>query len=131
VPVPGPTSRPSAIPRPRRRFARCIARVSDAPTNTGWRKTACGGSIGDSSTAIGRSALASATYAEPPLAPSPYGGYGNDYAYAAAQDVGYGAAPGVIVINNNIGSVGRPACSCGPAVRPSPVVYRYGVGTAY
>lgn len=62
-------------------------------------------------------------YAEPPLGPSPYAPYspGDRYAYAAAADVG----PRVV----NPYRPGPAGCACGP--RREPIVYRYGVGTAY
>lgn len=68
-------------------------------------------------------------FAEPPLAPSPFAppGDGDRYADAASEDVGYGSGPRVIIV----GHPPRPDCACAPRVRPAPVVYRYGVGTAY
>lgn len=66
-----------------------------------------------------------ARFAEPPLGPSPYAPYSPDdrYAYAASADVG----PGPRIVNAYRG--GAAGCICGP--RREPVVYRYGVGTAY
>lgn len=66
-----------------------------------------------------------ATFAEPPLAPSPGEGYspGDRYAYAASADVGPG--PRIITVHHD----DRRDCGCGQ--RAQPMVYRYGVGTAY
>lgn len=68
-----------------------------------------------------------ARFAEPPLAPSPGAPYdpADRYAYAAAADVG----PGPRVIS--LGHAARPGCRCGPHARVAPMIYRYGVGTAY
>lgn len=68
-----------------------------------------------------------ARFAEPPLAPSPGSPYdpADHYAYAAAADVG----PGPRIIP--LGHAARPGCSCGPHARVAPMIYRYGVGTAY
>lgn len=68
-----------------------------------------------------------ATFAEPPLAPSPGAGYspGDRYAYAASADVPYAAR--IVSVNR----AARRDCDCGPRERAEPVVYRYGVGTAY
>ncbi len=70
-----------------------------------------------------------ARFAEPPLAPSPFAppGDGDHYAYAASEDVGYGSGPRIITV----GHPSRPECGCAPRIRTTPVVYRYGVGTAY
>jgi len=70
-----------------------------------------------------------ARFAEPPLAPSPFAppGDGDRYADAASEDVGYGLGPRVIIV----GHPPRPDCACASRIRPAPVVYRYGVGTAY
>ena len=69
-----------------------------------------------------------ARYAEAPLAPSPYGGFdaGNSYADAASRDVGPGSGPRIIHV-----SAGTSSCTCDRSARTTPVVYRYGVGTAY
>lgn len=66
-----------------------------------------------------------ARFAEPPLGPSPYAPYSPDdrYAYAASADVG----PGLRVVNAYRDAAA--GCACG--VRREPVVYRYGIGTAY
>lgn len=68
-----------------------------------------------------------ASFAEPPLAPSPGSGYdtANRYAYAASDDVSYGAR--IVSVNR----AARRDCDCGPRLHPSPTIYRYGVGTAY
>lgn len=65
-------------------------------------------------------------YAEPPLAPSPYAPYSpaDRYAYAASEDVGPG--PRVVPIHG-----GPHGCGCASRAGAQPVVYRYGVGTAY
>ena len=65
-------------------------------------------------------------FAEPPLAPSPYGADddANGYAYAASEDVGSG--PRIITVRH-----GRSGCGCASRAHAAPVVYRYGVGTAY
>ncbi len=70
----------------------------------------------------------SARYAEAPLAPSPYSGFdaGNNYADAASRDVGPGAGPRIIRVSG-----GTSRCTCDRSARTSPIVYRYGVGTAY
>ncbi len=70
-----------------------------------------------------------ARFAEPPLAPSPFAppGDGDRYSYAASEDVGYASGPRIITV----GRPSRPDCGCAPRIRPTPVVYRYGVGTAY
>ena len=70
----------------------------------------------------------SARYAEAPLAPSPYGGFdaGNGYADAASRDVGPGFGPRIIHV-----SEGTSSCTCDRSARTSPMIYRYGVGTAY
>ena len=69
-----------------------------------------------------------ARYAEAPLAPSPYGGFdaGNSYADAASRDVGPGSGPRIIHV-----SEGTSSCTCDRSARTTPLVYRYGVGTAY
>jgi hypothetical protein len=66
-----------------------------------------------------------ARYAEPPLAPSPGAPYsaGDRYAYAASADVW--PTPRVV----NPYRPDRAGCVCG--ARKQPVVYRYGIGTAY
>ncbi len=66
-----------------------------------------------------------ARFAEPPLGPSPYAPYSpNDrYAYAASEDVGLVPR----VVNPYRGA--RWDCRCGG--RGEPVIYRYGIGTAY
>jgi len=68
-------------------------------------------------------------FAEPPLAPSPFAspGDGDRYTDAASEDVGYASGPRVIIV----GHPPHPDCACAPRIRPAPVVYRYGVGTAY
>lgn len=68
-----------------------------------------------------------ASFAEPPLAPSPGSGYdtANRYAYAASDDVSYGAR--IVSVNR----AARRDCDCGPRPHSSPTIYRYGVGTAY
>ena len=69
-----------------------------------------------------------ARYAEAPLGPSPYGGFdaGNSYADAASRDVGPGFGPRIIHV-----SEGTSSCTCDRTARTSPMIYRYGVGTAY
>ena len=69
-----------------------------------------------------------ARYAEAPLAPSPYGGFdaGNSYADAASRDVGPGFGPRILHVHQATGG-----CTCVSSVQALPVVYRYGVGTAY
>ncbi len=69
-----------------------------------------------------------ARYAEAPLAPSPYGGFdaGNSYADAASRDVAPGSGPRIIHVSEGTGS-----CTCDRSARTTPLVYRYGVGTAY
>ncbi len=69
-----------------------------------------------------------ARYAEAPLAPSPYSGFdaGNSYADAASRDVGPGFGPRIIHVHE-----GTSSCTCDRSVRTTPLVYRYGVGTAY
>lgn len=66
-----------------------------------------------------------ASFAEPPLAPSPGAPYdpSDAYAYAASADSGPG--PRIIPVARRA----RGGCDCGGHVEP--VVYRYGVGTAY
>ena len=68
-----------------------------------------------------------ASFAEPPLAPSPGSGYdtANRYAYAASDDVPYAAR--IVSVNR----AARRDCGCGPRIHADPVIYRYGVGTAY
>ena len=68
-----------------------------------------------------------ATFAEPPLAPSPGAPFDprDAYAYAASADSG----PGPRIIQ--VGRRERSDCRCGAGERAEPVVYRYGVGTAY
>ncbi len=88
--------------------------------------------VGDSGqTGVGYASEAPlpARFAEPPLAPSPFAppGYADRYAYAASEDVGYGSGPRIITV----GHPARPDCACAPRVRATPVVYRYGIGTAY
>lgn len=75
-----------------------------------------------------------ATYAEPPLGPSPYGdddrlsfdAYGSGYdGYS-----GYGGGPRIISVRSEDRL--RPAgCSCGRESRQGPVVYRFGIGSYY
>lgn len=67
-----------------------------------------------------------ARFAEPPLAPSPYGADdgANGYAYAASEDVGPG--PHIITVRHRSAD-----CDCAPRAHAAPTVYRYGVGTAY
>ncbi len=69
-----------------------------------------------------------ARYVEAPLAPSPYGGFdaGNSYADAASRDVGTGFGPRIIHVRDEPGR-----CTCAPTAAAMPVVYRYGIGTAY
>ena len=78
-----------------------------------------GGSVYRSETPL------AARFAEPPLGPSPGQPYspGDRYAYAAAADVG--PAPHVV----NPFRARQAECGCGGPGQP--VVYRYGVGTAY
>lgn len=66
-----------------------------------------------------------ARFAEAPLAPSPGSAYSPDdaYAYAASADAG----PGPRIVP--VGRRDRGDCRCGARVEP--IVYRYGVGTAY
>lgn len=66
-----------------------------------------------------------ARFAEPPLGPSRYAPYspGDRYAYAASAD----ARPGPRVVNPYRGA----GSDCGCGGRAEPVIYRYGVGTAY
>ena len=68
-----------------------------------------------------------ATFAEPPLAPSPGSGYdtSNRYAYAASDDVPYAAR--IVSVNR----AARRNCDCEPRTHADPMIYRYGVGTAY
>lgn len=68
-----------------------------------------------------------ASFAEPPLAPSPGSGYdiANRYAYAASDDVPYAAR--IVSVNR----AARRDCDCGPRTHADPTIYRYGVGTAY
>ena len=68
-----------------------------------------------------------ARYAEAPLAPSPYSGFDapNGYADAASRDVGPGFGPRIIHVSDGSG------CTCERSARTTPMVYRYGVGTAY
>ena len=68
-----------------------------------------------------------ASFAEPPLAPSPGSGYdtANRYAYAASNDVPYAAR--IVSVNR----AARRDCECGPRTHADPIIYRYGVGTAY
>ncbi len=70
----------------------------------------------------------SSRYAEAPLAPSPYRGFdaGNSYADAASRDVGPGSGPRIIRVSQETSS-----CTCDRSARTTPMVYRYGVGTAY
>lgn len=79
---------------------------------------------GDSLSYASETPLAT-TFTEPPLAPSPGEGYspGDRYAYAASADVGPG--PRIITVHHD----DRRDCTCGQRVQP--MVYRYGVGTAY
>ena len=69
-----------------------------------------------------------ARYAETPLAPSPYGGFdaGNSYADAASRDVGPGSGPRIIHVSG-----ATSTCTCDRSAPTTPLVYRYGVGTAY
>lgn len=66
-----------------------------------------------------------ARFAEAPLAPSPGSAYSPDDAYAYAASADSGPGPRIVTV----GRGARPDCRCG--VRVAPVVYRYGVGTAY
>ena len=70
----------------------------------------------------------SARYAEAALAPSPYRGFdaGNSYADAASRDVGPSFGPRIIHVSESTTS-----CTCDRLIRTSPMIYRYGVGTAY
>lgn len=81
------------------------------------------GAYGTGGYAYRSEAPLAARFAEPPLGPSPNAPYGpNDrYAYAASADVG----PAPRVVNPYEGA--RSDCGC----RGEPVVYRYGIGTAY
>lgn len=65
-------------------------------------------------------------FAEPPLAPSPYGATddANGYAYAASGDAGPG--PRIITVRHRSAD-----CDCASHAHAAPVIYRYGVGTAY
>jgi hypothetical protein len=68
-----------------------------------------------------------ASFAEPPLAPSPGSGYdtANRYAYAASDDVP--SAARIVSVDR----ASRRGCDCGPRIHTDPIIYRYGVGTAY
>ena len=68
-----------------------------------------------------------ARFAEAPLAPSPGSAYSPDdaYAYAASADAG----PGPRIVS--VGRRDRGNCRCGSGAHVEPIVYRYGVGTAY
>jgi hypothetical protein len=71
-------------------------------------------------------------YAEAPLA-ARYGEPSLDQ----ADDAGYGglplpsSAPQIIVVNGDKAAPPATPCPCRPTAAASPVVYRYGVGTAY
>ncbi len=89
-----------------------------------------GGTPGDAEGyGSGRSYLSetplAARFAEPPLAPAPGAEFdaGDRYAYAASADAGPG--PRIIAVHG----FARSGCTCAPRV--APLVYRYGVGTAY
>ena len=75
-----------------------------------------------------------ATYAEPPLGPSPYGGYdglsfeGPDAGYGRAA--GFGGGPHIISVRAGDRLQPRP-CSCRHESDQGPVVYRFGVGSYY
>ncbi len=97
--------------------------VDGAAGPYGGTATAAGAYGGD----YASEAPLAARFAEPPLAPSPGAPYdpADRYAYAAAADVG----PGPRVIS--VRPADRAGCGCGPRARSTPMIYRYGVGTAY
>ena len=71
----------------------------------------------------------SSQYSEPPLNQGGSGSYGGAYApQGGAYAPQGGGGPQVIVVNNNYGGAG---CDCGRGRAPSPVVYRFGVGSYY
>lgn len=75
-----------------------------------------------------------ATYAEPPLGPSPYGDndglsfdrYGTGYDGTS----GYGGGPRIISVHST-DRLRPPVCSCAREGKQGPVVYRFGVGSYY
>lgn len=67
-----------------------------------------------------------ARFAEAPLAPSPGAPYSPEDAYAYAASADSGPAPRIVTV----GRRGPADCRCGGS-HVEPMVYRYGVGTAY
>ncbi|HEX4768722.1 MAG TPA: hypothetical protein VH414_20840 [Lichenihabitans sp.] len=68
------------------------------------------------------------SYVEAPLDQGYDGGYGG-----YSSGAGYAGGPQIIVVNSNCPGASRRAhdCGCGQDARPSPVVYRFGVGSYY